>query len=444
VVAALSFALDLTEDAVPGHAVRSCILGTRIGMESGLSRLELHNLYYALLLKDAGCSSNAARMCQILGGDERKGKKDVKTIDWTRRSLATLRTAWANVLPGSPPWKKVARILRIAAHSESNSLEMIALRCERGASIARKIGLGELCASAIHDLDEHWDGSGYPGRCKGEQIPILARILGVAQHLDVFAGEESRLRAMETLVERSGRWFDPELVDVVIRLDREGTLWNGCTEAEERAAVVAMEPGVAHSIGDDELDMVCEAFADVVDAKSTFTYRHSIRVKDAAVGIARKLGFKGERLNTIYRASLLHDLGKLRVPNSILDKPGKLDSGEWLVLQEHPGLTREILSRVPSFASIASIAGRHHERLDGSGYPDRLTAAELTLDDRVVAVADIYAALAEARPYRAALSETEIIAIMRKDVPTKLDPLCFDALLAFLRDEREANVQPLP
>ena len=96
VVSALSFALDLTEDAVPGHAVRSCLLGMRVGTALGLTDTQLCDLYYALLLKDIGCSSNSARMCQILGADDRKAKREVKAIDWTRPTLAGLKMLWNN------------------------------------------------------------------------------------------------------------------------------------------------------------------------------------------------------------------------------------------------------------------------------------------------------------------------------------------------------------
>jgi HD-GYP domain-containing protein (c-di-GMP phosphodiesterase class II) len=440
VVAALSFALDLTEDAVPGHAVRSCLIGTRLGMELGLDEAARHDLYYALLLKDVGCSSNSARMCQILGGDDRKAKRDVKLIDWTKPSVAAVKMAWGTVLPGASPLRRAVRILRMGMQQDANNAEMVTLRCERGADIVRKIGLSERCADAIYGLDEHWNGSGYPERLKGEQIPLMARILCLAQHLDVFAGEQGTARALETMDERSGSWFDPELARVARALALDGALWQGCRTPDEHALVVEMEPGTARTIGPEEVDRVCEAFADVVDAKSAFTYRHSMGVKDAALGIARQMGFTGERLTTIYRAALLHDLGKLGVSNSILDKPGKLTVEEFEVLKAHPVMSREILERIPSFAEIASIAGKHHERLDGFGYPDRLPAEALTVEDRIIALADVYGALSEDRPYRAGLSEEKVLSILTEDVPTKHDPACFEALLAYMAEKREGRI----
>ncbi len=444
VISALSFALDLTEDAVPGHAVRSCLLGMRLGSALGLPDSDLHDLYYALLLKDIGCSSNAARMCNILGADEREAKRRVKTVDWTRISVDGLGLAWANSLPGASPWKKTLRVLQLGLSRNRNNAEMIGLRCERGADIVRKIGLSTQCADAIHSLDEHWNGSGYPDRLRGEATPLLGRILAVAQHLDVFASDQGQDRAIETLQERSRTWFDPELVRVTVALNRAGLLWSGCEPsllgtADARARVLDLEPGTSTLIGSAEIDKVCEAFADVVDAKSPFTFRHSIGVTEAADQIATHFGLRTGQRKLIHRAALLHDLGKLSVSNAILDKPGKLDAQEWASIQRHPQLSQRILERVPSFAGIAAIAGRHHEKLDGSGYPNHLSARHLSLEDRIVTMADIYGALAEDRPYRAGLEPDQILAIIGKEVPNKLDGEVFDALKQFIHRNQSAN-----
>jgi putative nucleotidyltransferase with HDIG domain len=432
VISALSFALDLTEDAVPGHAIRSCLLGMRIGTALGLSDAQLGDLYYSLLLKDVGCSSNAARMCQILGGDDRSAKRRVKTVDWTRVTLQGLGLAWRNALPGASPWRKALRVIDLGLHRERNNGEMIGLRCERGANIVRKIGLGEGCADAIHSLDEHWNGGGYPDHLRGTDAPLLARIVGVAQHLDIFAVEESRERAITTLVQRCNLWFDPELVQIAVSLHATGDLFADCGTAEDRVRVLDMEPGAAHAIGAEEVDRICEAFADVVDAKSSFTYQHSLGVTATAAGLAEQLGLSKERCQLVRRAALLHDLGKLSVSNAILDKPGKLNAAEWQIVRKHPELSQQIIERIPSFSAIAAIAGRHHERLDGTGYPGHLTADDLSLEDRIVAMADVYSALSEDRPYRAGMSSDQVLAILSDEVPHKLDPDCFEALKAFL------------
>lgn len=441
ILSALSFALDLTEGAVPGHALRSCVLGMRLAHALGLPSEQLANLYYALLLKDVGCSSNAGRLCQIIGGgDERRVKAGVKLEDWTqpgRPKPSTLRLMWSNVLPEAGPLKRAAGIVKIGLTQHKNNEEMIALRCDRGAHIVRKLGLSEAAAEGVRGLDEHWDGSGYPERRSEIAIPLESRILAVAQHLDAFASEKGTQAAMQVLRDRNGRWFDPQLVRIAEALDSDGVLWNralaAVPESEIRDTALDLAPDAIECLAAADIDLICEAFADVVDAKSSFTYRHSLGVTEAAGLIAKQLGLSMERRQLVNRAALLHDLGKLRVPNSILDKPGKLDGEEWRVVQEHPGLTRDILTRIGPFRELAEIAGAHHEKLDGTGYPNRLTARQLPLEARIIAVADVYGALTEDRPYRPGMPIEKALAILANDVPHKLDAECCEALATVVR-----------
>lgn len=450
ILSALSFALDLTEGAVPGHALRSCLLGMRLAGRLGLPPGQMTSLYYALLLKDVGCSSNAARMCQIIGGgDERAVKSGVKLEDWTRParpSLAALRLLWNNVSPGAGTLGRVVDILHIARAQHKNNEEVILLRCDRGASILREFGLGDVAAEAVRGLDEHWDGSGYPERRRRNAIPLEARILAVAQHLDVFASEKGTATAMAVLRERGGRWFDPDLVRLAESMDREGLLWHGALrdvpENETRGRVLDLAQEPAARLSAEDIDRICAGFAGAVDAKSHFTFRHSMGVTEAATRIARQLGLNGQRQKFIERAALLHDLGKLRVPNSILDKPGRLDEWEWKIVEEHPGLTREILARIRSFGEMAQIAGAHHEKLDGSGYPDHLTAEQLPLEARLLTVADIYGALTEDRPYRQGLCAEQALEIMAREVPKKLDADCYEALAAAVSSREPVSGLP--
>jgi putative nucleotidyltransferase with HDIG domain len=445
ILSALSFALDLTEGAVQGHAVRSCLLGMRIGREAGLSEAELFDLYYALLLKDIGCSSNSARMCQIVGGSDIAMKAGAKLVDWTRPhkpNLEMLQILWKNVLPEGNAAQRIVRLVEMSKTQHKNNEEMIALRCDRGASIVRKLACGDRAAEAVRCLDEHWDGSGYPDRLVGEAVPRLSRILAIAQHLDVFSMEKSCEAAIDVLRERSGRWFDPELVRVAISLHRKHRLWANCLRGgdveETRQAVVDIQPGRNVVLQSEWIDQICEAFADVVDAKSPFTFRHSVGVTNAATLIARELGLPNETLNMVRRAALLHDIGKLGISNSILDKPGKLTDGERSTIEGHPDMSRRILERVGAFRRLAVVAGEHHERLDGTGYPDHKVADVLSLESRIIGVADVYGALSEDRPYRGGLAMEKIVSIMTADLPHRLDPLCFEALMSGLARSKAA------
>jgi HD-GYP domain-containing protein (c-di-GMP phosphodiesterase class II) len=147
-----------------------------------------------------------------------------------------------------------------------------------------------------------------------------------------------------------------------------------------------------------------------------------------AVQMAMEMEMDAERVQLIRRAALLHDLGKLRVPNTILDKCGELTAEEWTVVLLHPGLTRSILDRVSSFRELAAVAAEHHEKLDGSGYPLGLKADDLAMESRLLAVADMFTALVEDRPYRAGMQTDEAFAILREHVPQRVDVTCFAAL----------------
>ena len=427
VLSSLSFALDLTEGQPMGHSVRSCILGMSIAREIGLPLKAQGDLYYALLMKDAGCSTNASRMFQIFGTDDIAAKRDVKTTDWTRLGWESLEYALSHVRTGAPFLERVRGLFDLALHQERNAKEVVQIRCERGADIARRIGLPEATAEAIHSLDELWNGAGHPLGLCGEDIPLLARIMNLAQTVDVFYTTQGRQAALDVTKKRSGRWFDPDLVRAFHSAAKKEVLWADVDDAAKR--VTGFEPREDLLAADeDTLDRICLAFADVIDAKSPFTYRHSTGVAGAAVAIASELGMSPPEVTLIRRAALLHDIGKLSVSNSILDKPGKLTSDEWAVVRRHPYYSYEILRRIPSFADLSEIAASHHEKLDGTGYFRGATAEHLSLPARILVVADIYDALAAKRPYRDALPLEEVFAIMQKDAPQALDANVFEAL----------------
>jgi putative nucleotidyltransferase with HDIG domain len=430
-ISALSFALDLTEGRPMGHSVRACMIGMRIAKEIGMPLSQQSDLYYAILLKDAGCSSNSSRLFHILNADEIKAKRDVKTTDWTKVGWESLQYAVTHVGTDDPLPQRMWRLLHVAATQQRDSCDLVKIRCERGASIARKMGFSEAVAAGIHSLDEHWNGKGYPDGLKGDEIPVFSNIANLAQTIDVFLTERSAEAAIEAISSRSGRWFSPELVLAARALARDGSLWQGLDTQELTQVALEFEPAERQLRADDEcINNICLAFAEVIDAKSPFTYRHSNGVADAALEIAHWFGLSQEQQKHLRRAALLHDIGKLGVANSILEKPGKLTSEEWKSVQKHPYFTYEILRRIPAFDAISRDAAAHHERLDGKGYWLGLQADQLSMAARILAVADVFDALSAKRPYRDSLPIEKVFEIMRADAPHALDWPCLDALIA--------------
>ena len=389
-IAALSYALDLTEGQPMGHSARTCILGMRIARQIGLPVEEQADLYYALLLKDAGCSSNSSRLFHTLAADEIRAKGDLKTTDWTRVGWESLQYALSHVATGAPFLERVGRLLRVAANQQRESCTLVKIRCERGAPIARRIGFSESVAEGIYSLDEHWNGGGYPDGLRGENIPLFSRIMNLAQTLDVFLVHRGPKEAIAVVERRSRRWFDPNLVRAAASLAKTETLWAGLDSETAVPQAVAMEPLQRRlEATEATIENICLAFAEIIDAKSPFTYRHSNGVAGAAVAIGKHLDLSEPEITFLRRAALLHDAGKLSVANSILEKPGKLDGGEWDVVKKHPYYTYEILHRIPTFERLADVAAAHHEKLDGSGYYRGWGAAQMSLPSRILAVADI-------------------------------------------------------
>ena len=422
VISALSYALDVTEGQPMGHAVRSCAIGMRIGEAIGLDDVRRSSLFYALLLKDAGCSSNAAKLSALFGADDFELKRARKLTDHLRPGEAlkyTLRHA------------RTRRLAAIARSGADGARAMTELRCERGAEIARMIELTEATAEAIKALDEHWDGNGYPHGLAGDAIPLLGRIVCLAQTAEVFFAAAGPRAVFDVAADRSGRWFDPALVDALRATRRDRRSWSTLGGHEPHAVIGGFEPADRVQTADSErLDRVAEAFAFIIDAKSPYTGSHSVGVARIAVAVADVLGYGPRALRDLRRAALLHDVGKLGVSNLILDKPGKLTDEEWAQMRRHPELTVRILERVGAFRDLAATAGAHHERLDGGGYHLGLRAGQLNRDARILAVADVCEALSADRPYRKAMEPDQVRAVMRRDAGSAFCPEALGALEA--------------
>jgi putative nucleotidyltransferase with HDIG domain len=427
-VSALSHALDVTGGQPMGHAERTCLIGLRLADAVGLQSAQRSSLFYALLLKDAGCSTTAAHIATTFGNDDQQVKRESRLIDAHRRRTA-LGYLRRNVAPGAPLRQRARHLRAVVAMSHGGVDELERLRCERGADIARGIGLDEDAATAIAQLFEHWDGHGHPGDRKGEEIAPLARIACLSQTMEFFWQQGGAPAACDVARSRRGTWFDPALVDAVDALEHDVAFWASL----ETPDVQAVEPADRVARADDaRLDRVAEAFAGIVDAKSPYTARHCAGVAEIAEGIASSMGLDEAKRRLLRRAALLHDVGKLGVSNLILDKRGPLTDGEWRAVRRHPRLSLIILRAVPALADVARLSSTHHERLDGSGYPYGLLASELNLTDRILQVADVADALTSERPYREALAPDEVLAIMRYDAGKRLDADAFAALEAWL------------
>ncbi|MEF2509451.1 HD-GYP domain-containing protein [Vibrio mimicus] len=427
----LTTALDMTEGQPPEHCIRCCWIGMHIGMQLDLDPTELHDLFFTLLLKDAGCSSNAARICELYATDDLTFKRRYKTVG---ASLSSVINFIVKNTGSEQSWtERILTTIDILKNGNDYAQELIQTRCTRGADVARELRFSEAVAQGIHSLDEHWNGQGRPQQLKGEEIPLFSRIALLAQVFDVFQMEHDLDEAFQEITARSEMWFDPQLIAIVEQLLDSPPFIAGLKAPDINQRVMSLPPAQAHlPLDDDYLECIVTAFGKIVDAKSPYTAGHSERVAVYTDLIARQLDISETDRTWLRRAALLHDIGKLGVSNAILDKPGKLNDVEWKAVQAHAAFTEQILQKLSPFKTLARMAGAHHEKLDGTGYPRGAKGDEITLMTRVITTADIFDALSAERPYRPAMPIYKALAIMEDSLHTAIDPDCFIALKSAL------------
>jgi putative nucleotidyltransferase with HDIG domain len=189
---------------------------------------------------------------------------------------------------------------------------------------------------------------------------------------------------------------------------------------------------------------VLASLAAAIEAKDRDTHGHTVRVAETAVAIGRELSLPNPELLLIAHAGLLHDIGKLEVPDEILTKAGPLDDAEWEIIKRHPAMGLDILDRIGGMRREGGIILAHHERIDGSGYPRGLTGDEIPLEARIIAVADTYDVLVSDRPYRKAMLREKALQILREEAGTHLDREATAALFRILDRGEDPRLIRLP
>lgn len=426
-IGALSHALDITEGQPPGHCIRVCWIGTHIAKEMGMEGKELWDLYYTLLLKDLGCSSNAARICELYATDDLSFKHNYKEVNTSLPQVVRFVLQNTGLQQGLA--ERFSSILNILKNGEDIAQELIQTRCDRGAEIAERLHFSEEVCEGIRSLDEHWDGNGKPAQKKAEEIPLFSRIALLSQVVDVFHKSSTREHAIEEVALRSNTWFDPSLVSVFNKVAESDAFWQGLESDDIQSEILALEPATyCVLLDDDYLDEIAAAFGQVVDSKSPYTAGHSERVALYTDLIAKELNLDEALRRWLKRGAFLHDIGKLGISNTILDKPGKLTDEEWEQMHKHASYTEEILAKMEAFSELALVASAHHERMDGKGYPKGLKGDEITMVTRVITAADIFDAITADRPYRDAIPIDKALSIMEENLDTAIDRTCFEAL----------------
>lgn len=395
-LAPLSFVTDLGMGEPDGQALRSTLLAVRLGETIGLSTAELADCYYTTLLRHVGCTASAHEESVFLVPDQIAFRTRLVTTDTTRaREAMTL----AREMIGSVPFESRPSLIR---HLVSPAFDRIVSRsvCEVAATTARRLELGSGVEAGLFQISERWDGRGQPNGLRAADIAIAARVAQACAQLASLSSAVGAQAAGATIRERAGGWLDPDIARV---LADEGTaLLSEIDDLDLLEAVLSAEPGFMRTVAPSDVDRVARVFADLVDLRTPWTHGHSTEVADIAARAAGEYGLSVDEQATVRRAALLHDVGRVGVPNSIWEKPGPLGVTDRERVQLYPYHSERILSRCPALLPAARLAGMHRERQDGSGYHRQLSGAAILPGARLLAAADEYQAMTQSRSYRRA------------------------------------------
>lgn len=397
-LAAVSLATDLGRGFPQEKTLRTCLVADRLARELGLRDRERRDLLYAALVHAVGCTAFTYEAARTFGTDELRGIPAYAAADPTRPSEAI--RALREEVRGEPLPTRVRAVARNLAQGTRFLDYAIRADCEAGRHFTAKVGLGDAVARTVTQVRERWDGKGHPAGLRGEEIALGARIVALADVVEDAHRREGAEAARATVRRRAGGWLDPGVVAAFGRCGEEalaaldaGSVWDAALEAEPAPVVTVPAARV---------DALAEALADVVDLKSPSFLGHSTGVARLAEEAGARLGLGADGRVALRRAGLLHDLGRVGVPSRVWEKPGPLSPSEWEQVRLHAYAGERILARAPALAPLATLAGMHHERLDGSGYHRGAAAAAIPAAARLLAAADVLHALTEPRPHRPA------------------------------------------
>jgi HD-GYP domain-containing protein (c-di-GMP phosphodiesterase class II) len=410
-IAALSLATDLGLGLPQEHVLRQCRIALGLAERVGVDEAERAAAYYVAMLAWVGCTADSHELAAQFG-DEIAFRADAHQIDLA--GLPLMSFMLRRVGDGRPPLRRAQMAATLVATGGRGAAEAMTAHCQVAAAIARRLGLGDDVQQPLLHVFSRWDGKGLPKGTSGEQLPLAIRLVHIASIAEVYHRNDGVDAAVSVARERAGRQFDPRLVEAFA--DCAGDLLDELAEDSSWDVVIAAEPGLARPLTDDELESALEAVADFADLKSPWFTGHSRGVARLAAGAAQAAGLPDDAVTDLRRAAHVHDLGRSGVPNTIWDKPGPLSDPERERVRLHPYYTERMLARPEALAGLAAIAACHHERLDGSGYHRRLPGSALSPEARILAAADSYQAMTEARPHRSALDPGRAAVELRAEV----------------------------
>lgn len=387
---ALATALDVINPILDAHQKRTCYIASIMAQHLKVPKDEYADVFSAAILHDIGAIGLADR---------------VKLLDFEDVTPHLHSRMGAVLLESFPKFARFAPLVR----------------CH-------------------HVRWEHGTGTIFDG----QEVPFGSYLIYLADRVEVLAQVSDNILAdapkiRERIAKDDGQHFHPKAVEAFMAVSVLESFWLGMVSKQLERKLQALAPFELTTIHANELLALARFYALVIDSRSHFTATHSAGVASCAETLGRFSGMNEREAVKIKIAGFLHDMGKLAISNDIIEKRGGLDEAEISRMRVHSYLTYEIFSQIKGLEEIAFWASSHHERLDGSGYPNHLTAEDMPLPTRILCVADVYTALAEDRPYRPGMSKEAALAIIREDVKKgRLDEHVVDVLEKHLDEVHEA------
>ncbi len=380
-VSSISNATDLIDPLLNNHSRRVAYIALNIAEELGLPTRAKHDIIYAGLMHDIGAFSL-------------KEKRNAFKFEFEAKINTGHGYLGFLLLRKFQPFKDVAVYVK-HHHSAWNKIK-----------------------------DDHMS----------KKDVLFSQILNIADRTEVLLNRDAEVLGQvegisKRIKSKSGIMFSPDLVDVLEGLTKKEYFW---LDAVSKPSISIFHQHLGSLPVDftleDSIDFA-KMFAQIIDFRSPFTSTHSSGVTTSAEAIAREIGFPENECKMMRVAGYLHDLGKLAVPAEILNKPSGLTDSEFKVIRSHTYYTFRILENIPNLETINTWAAFHHETLDGKGYPFHIGDKDLPLGSRIMAVADIFTALTENRPYRVGLKQEKVMKILSGMVAgNKIDPNVVSAL----------------
>ncbi len=361
-VLSLSDALDLASPSLFQRQIRSAFVAWELGQAANLPPEPLKNLFIAALFHDLGALS---------------------------------------------PDEKVSLYKGEAANLDEH--------CLRGERLLQTVPIFEPCAKIVRCHHRHWRDWSEPIE---NELVLQSQILFLAGTLERFINRDQYIlyqsnELTSMMSSLSDNQIHPLVVDLLKYVGQREDFWLDITSPRLYSLLLHRAPCRGIEVELDQLIIISQFVRNLIDFRSKFTVTHSAGVSAAASMIASLFGLTELETESMTVAGNLHDLGKMAIPNSILEKGAKLTDEEFALMRQHTYLTYMVLSSIGGIRQITEWAALHHERLDGSGYPFHLSSKKLGIGSRIVSIADIFTALAEDRPYRQAMNKNDAMSILK-------------------------------